>query len=298
MVRGLDDLSSGRRANLENASHDSHFEFTEGDLSDPETAKKGLGDCLLVFHLAADPEVQRGAQDPERQMKRNLQTTFNLLEAIRLRGAQTRLVFASTSTVYGEPSQIPTREDYGPLLPISVYGATKLACEALISAYAGLVPLQAVLFRFANVVGSRARHGVIVDFVRKLKANPSELEVLGDGTQSKSYMHIEDCVDAFLLSLNEEFWGRRVEVLNIGTEQRTNVLEIANMVIQDMKLGDAKIRTVPGLEGRGWVGDVKVMQLDIGKIRERGWHPKRTSGEAVQRAIDELLAKTEVRSSD
>lgn len=290
-VMGLDDMSSGNRANLAKALQNTRFKFVQGDLLDLKTAREALGECTLIFHLAADPEVQAGSQDPERQLKQNLLTTFNLLEAIRMRKMATRLVFASTSTVYGEPTVIPTPEDYGPLFPISVYGATKLGCEALISSYTQLVPLQAVILRFANVVGTPARHGVIFDFIKKLRKNQSELEVLGDGSQSKSYLHIDDCVDAFLFGLDDAFWQSNLEVFNIGTEDRTNVLEIAQMVIRAMKLSGVTVRTSPGPDGRGWTGDVKTMQLDISKIKKRGWAPKRSSREAVRLACEQLLSQ-------
>ena len=290
-VVGLDNLSSGNRLNLAEALRNARFKFVEGDLSDLKTTREALGKCTLIFHLAADPEVQRGSQDPNRQLKQNLLATFNLLEAIRIRKMATRLFFASTSTVYGEPALIPTPEGYGPLLPISVYGATKLGCEALIAAYVQLVPLEAIVFRFANVVGTRAGHGVIVDFIKKLRRNRSELEVLGDGSQSKSYLHIDDCVDAFLLGLDDSFWRPGVEVFNIGTEDRTNVLEIAQIVIRAMGLSGVAIRTSPGPDGRGWAGDVKTMQLDIAKIRKRGWRPTKSSGEAVQLACEQLISQ-------
>ena len=289
-VVGLDDLSSGNRANLAKALQNARFKFVEGDLSDLPTTKGALGECKLVFHLAADAEVQSGWQNPEQQLKQNLLTTFNLLEGVRMRKTMTRLVFASTSTVYGEPTAIPTAEDYGPLLPISIYGATKLGCESMISAYTHLAPLQATILRFANVVGARAEHGVIFDFIQKLRADQSGLEVLGDGSQSKSYLHIDDCVDVFLLGLDDAFWRFNVDVFNIGTEDRTNVLEIAQTVIRAMGLSGVKIRTSPGPERRGWLGDVKTMQLDITKIRKRGWAPKRSSREAVQLACEQLLA--------
>jgi UDP-glucose 4-epimerase len=238
--------------------------------------------------LAADPEVRVGAKNPDSHFKQNLQATYNLLEAVRKRNTPTRLVFASTSTVYGEASIIPTPENYGPMLPISTYGATKLGCEALASSYTELVPLQVVIFRFANVVGSRTRHGVIYDFINKLRKNPNELEVLGDGTQTKSYLHITDCTDAFLTCLDEKPSGKTVQVYNIGTEQKTNVLTIARTVTETMGLKNVTIRTtaVPG--ARAWPGDVGKMQLDISKFKHLGWNPKLSSDEAVRLASEEL----------
>ncbi len=290
-VVGVDNLSSGDAANLTGARGSANFRFVQADLSIPKMVRDALGECSVVFHLAADPEVQTGMQDPERQFKQNLLTTFNLLEAIRVRKVPTKLVFTSTSTTYGEPTLIPTPEDYGPLFPISVYGATKLGCEALIASYTQLAPLQAVIFRLANVVGTRAGHGVLIDFIEKLSRNPSELEVLGDGTQSKSYLHVDDCVTALRMALDDTFWKSGVEVFNVGTEDQTNVLEIAEITIRAKKLSGVRVRTAPGPDGRGWAGDVKTMRLDITKLRKRGWHPERGSTQAVQLACEQLVSQ-------
>jgi UDP-glucose 4-epimerase len=288
-VVAFDNLSSGSRANLAGALNNPHFRFAEGDLLDFEATRRILGDCSLIFHLAADPEVRLDAQKPDSHFKQNLQATYTLLEAIRTRNVPTRLVFASTSTIYGEASEIPTPENYGPLLPLSTYGATKLGCEALTISYTQLSPLQVIIFRFANVVGSRSGHGVIHDFINKLLVNPKELEVLGDGTQSKSYLHISDCIDAFLLALNDKLWGKTAEPYNIGTEQQTNVLTIARIVAQAMGLQNVATRTTTSAGGRAWPGDVKIMQLDIRKMKQYGWEPKLTSEEAVRSASEELV---------
>ena len=288
---GFDNLSSGRKENLGSANEFPQFRFIEGDLADLHNIRQALGECELVFHLAANPEVQRGSVEPSLHFQQNLLTTFNLLEAIRARGTHTKLVFASTSTIYGEPSIMPTPENYGPLLPISVYGSTKLGCEALAASYTQLLPLQVIIFRFANVVGPRARHGVIYDFILKLRRNPSELEVLGDGTQTKSYLHVRDCVDAFLATINDSFWETSVDVYNIGTAEQTGVLRIAETITQAMNLRNVTIRTTPGPQGRGWPGDVKTMQLDISKMERRGWKPKMNSDAAVRLATTELLSE-------
>lgn len=290
-VIGFDNLSSGRKENLGSANEFPQFRFIEGDLADLHNIRQALGECELVFHLAANPEVQRGSVEPSLHFQQNLLTTFNLLEAIRARGTHTKMVFASTSTIYGEPSIMPTPEKYGPLLPISVYGSTKLGCEALAASYTQLLPLQVIIFRFANVVGPRARHGVIYDFILKLRRNPSELEVLGDGTQTKSYLHVRDCVDAFLATINDSFWETSVDVYNIGTAEQTGVLRIAETITQAMNLRNVTIRTTPGPQGRGWPGDVKTMQLDISKMERRGWKPKMNSDAAVRLATTELLSE-------
>jgi UDP-glucose 4-epimerase len=258
-------------------------------LLDTEATAQALAESELVFHLAADPEVRAGAQNPEGQFKQNLLATYNLLEVIRKRSAPTKLVFASTSTIYGEATVIPTPEDYGPLLPISTYGATKLGCEALCTSYSQLLPLRVVIFRFANVVGARARHGVLYDFIMELRKDSSRLEVLGDGTQTKSYLHVGDCIDAFVLALDDRFWERPMEVYNIGSEGQTNVLTIAQVVKDAMGLPNAtaSVTAEPGV--RAWPGDVKMMQLDVSKIKRHGWKPKRDSAESIRAAANELV---------
>ena len=291
-VTGFDNLSTGRKSNLSCALKNPRFRFIQGDLLDPSKTRRTLGESELVFHLAADPEVRTGAQHPRSHFEQNLSTTLNLLEAMRKRGTSTKLVFASTSTVYGEPSVIPTPEDYGPLLPISTYGATKLACEALAASYTQLLPLQVVIFRFANVVGTRAKHGVLYDFIMKLCKDPRRLEVLGDGTQTKSYLHVDDCVDAFLMSFNDGFWRDSVMVYNIGSEQQTDVLKIARTVIEAMNLNNVAITTTGG---RAWPGDVRTMQLDISKIKRHGWNPRRSSDEAVRLGAQQLIQELQTK---
>jgi UDP-glucose 4-epimerase len=288
-VVGFDNLSGGSKTNLKNAMKDPRFRFVEGDLLNRNETQHALGDCSLIFHLAADPEVRAGEEDPEKHFRQNLLATYSLLEAIRRRGTDTRLVFASTSTVYGEASVIPTPEDYGPLLPISTYGATKLGCEAIASSFTQIVPLSVAIFRFANVVGSRSKHGVICDFIAKLKRNPKQLEILGDGTQSKSYLHVDDCVEAFLMPLKDSFWKNTVEVLNIGSEDQINVLRLARVLTETMGLKDVTFTTTQPRGGRAWPGDVKVMQLDVSKIKKLGWQCKRNSEDAVRLAAEEVV---------
>jgi UDP-glucose 4-epimerase len=291
-VVGFDNLSSGDRANLTRALTNPSFRLSEGNLLDAEATERVLGQCDFVFHLAADPEVRAGEENPCAQFRQNLLATFNLLEAMRRRGAPTRLVFASTSTVYGEASVIPTPEDYGPLLPISTYGATKLGCEALAASYTELLPLQVVIFRFANIVGTRSNHGVLYDFILKLRKNPRELEVLGDGAQTKSYLHVDDCVDAFLMTLQDQFWTSAVQVYNIGSEDQTNVLKIAQVVLDATGLKNLPIRTTAKPGERAWPGDVRIMQLDVSRIKGRGWVPRRSSDEAVRFAAQEMVRES------
>jgi UDP-glucose 4-epimerase len=215
-----------------------------------------------------------------------------LLEALRKSKSAKHIVFASTSTVYGETSKLPTPESYGPLLPISTYGASKLGCEALLSSYSYTHGMRALILRLGNCVGLRARHGVVVDFIRKLKADATALEILGDGTQKKSYIHIEDLLDAAGF-IKDRFLAseQRVDVYNLSSSDQITVKRIAEIVAQQMGLRGVKMHFTGGVDGgRGWLGDVKQMHLSIGKLRKLGWTPKLNSEAAVRRAAKELLA--------
>jgi UDP-glucose 4-epimerase len=216
-------------------------------------------------------------------MQNNIMATYRVLEAMRLHKVP-ELVFTSTSTVYGDAKVIPTPEDYAPLLPISVYGASKLACEALISSYCYSFGMKAWIYRFANIVGDRSGHGVITDFIRKLKANPAELEILGDGKQVKSYLEVHECVAAMLFALRAR---EMVNIFNIGSEDWIDVRSIAEIVAEEMHLPEVKFRFTGG--ERGWVGDVPKMQLSIERIKSRRWKPELGSRESVRMATRDLL---------
>lgn len=279
-VRVIDNLSSGNREHLAQWSDNPMMELMELDLLDKTALDGALKGCDEVYHLAANPEVNAKNASPEDHFRQNIEATYNLLEAMRRIGEQKFIAFTSSSTVYGEAETIPTREDYGPLVPISLYGASKLACEALLTAYASMYGFRTIIYRLANVVGPRSNHGVIYDFVHKLRDNPSELEVLGDGSQSKSYLFVDDCISGIMKGIER---GNRVDIYNIGSWDRTNVLEIAETVKNEMGLKDAKIRLTGGVDGgRGWKGDVKIMQLDMEELKSIGWTPKYGSAEAVR----------------
>jgi len=202
------------------------------------------------------------------------------------------LIFTSTSTVYGEPTKIPTPEDYAPLKPISTYGASKLACEALISAYAYTYDFKAIIIRLANIIGPRSKHGVIHDFIQKLNKNPTQLEILGDGTQNKSYLYITDCIKAMLLTLEKS--TEQVDVFNVGSEDQVTVTEIAQTITHEMGLTSVEFKLTGGVDGgRGWKGDVKNMLLDIDKIKALGWKPKHNSKQAVREAARQLVTELE-----
>ena len=284
----IDNLTSGSLKNIKKPLKNSKVRFMKGDLLDPKAVEKVVRDSEVIYHLAANPEVRVSATNPEIHFVQNVKATFNLLEAVRRLGDLETLVFTSTSTVYGEASKMPTPEDYAPLKPISIYGASKLACEALVTAYAYTYGFRAVIYRLANIVGSRSRHGVIYDFIQKLKINPMELEVLGDGKQNKSYLYVKDCVEAMIIGLEKS--REHVEILNIGSEDQIMVRDIARIVIEEMGLKDVKIHYTGGVDGgRGWVGDVKDMLLDISKIKSLGWRPKHNSEESVRLTARELI---------
>jgi UDP-glucose 4-epimerase len=284
----FDNLSAGRMENLKKWLGAPNFKFVLGDLLSPEKVWKTLDGCETVFHLAANPEVRVSAEDPKVHYEQNVLATFNLLEAIRKVGSVKALAFASTSTVYGDALEIPTPEEYAPLKPISVYGASKLASEALIISYAYTYGFKTVIYRLANIVGSRARHGVICDFIRKLRENPKKLEILGDGTQTKSYLHVEDCVNAILIGTNLS--REKVEIFNVGSEDQITVKEIADIVCEKMGLSNVQYIFTGGVDGgRGWKGDVKFMLLNVNKLKKLGWKPKLNSRQAVEKAVEEIL---------
>jgi UDP-glucose 4-epimerase len=283
----LDNFSSGRREFI--VDNLTAMTLVEGDMLDPATVEAALDGCDTVFHLAANPDVRSGATDTATHFDNNIRATYNLLEAMRKTDVRT-IAFTSSSTVYGEASVIPTPEHYGPLIPISLYGASKLASEALIAAYCHTFDMRGVIYRFANVVGPRSTHGVIFDFVGKLKTNPRMLEILGDGTQKKSYLYIDDCVRAMLVGLDRA--DERVELYNIGTDQWTEVRTIADIVAGAMHLSPDYAFT-GGEGGRGWKGDVKFMRLDCSKLRQRGWTPAYTSNQAVEKTATWLLEEME-----
>lgn len=283
----LDDLSSGSKRNLSRVSGSPSLELVKGDCRDAVTVRTLLKKADVVFHFAANPEVRIQLADPKECYTRNIEATFALLEQIKMSKAST-IVFASSSTVYGDACQIPTPEDHGPLMPISVYGASKLACEAMISSYCNSFKKKGIILRLANILGARSQHGVVFDFWQKLKTNPQELQILGDGKQSKSYLYIDDCVDAVLKAFDSPIEGN-VAIYNIGSEDKIPVNEIAKIVAKEQGLPHVKFKFTGGVDGgRGWIGDVKTMLLDTRKLKALNWKPKLNSRRAVQELAREL----------
>jgi UDP-glucose 4-epimerase len=236
-----------------------------------------------VYHLAANPEVRLGKEGTRAYIEQNILATHRVLEACRAAKVP-QVVFASTSTVYGEASEVPTPEDYAPMEPISLYGASKLACEALLSAYAHSFGMNGVIFRMANVVGGRSGHGVVVDLVRKLLRNPRRLEILGsDPGTAKSYVHIDDVTAGFRTGLAAA--DGAVVVYNLGSEDAISVRTLADALCEELGLRDVDYAWTGGAGGvGGWVGDVRIMQLSVDRLRGTGWGPRFSSEEAVRAA--------------
>ena len=276
----LDNFSNRRVENIGHHKNNRNVEILRRDLKNFDEAERAVRDVDVVFHYAANPEVRVSTTNPEIHFNENSVATFNLLEAMR-RNDVGELIFASSSSVYGEPENIPVSEDV-PIRPISVYGASKAACENLIHAYTNLYGLKAVVLRYANVVGPRLRHGVIYDFIVKLCKNSKQLEILGDGTQKRSYIYIDDAIEATLIAYNMAA-GKRFEVYNVGSKDYITVKEVADIVVNTLGLKDVKYAYKPVEHGVGWRGDVKNISLSIDKIKNIGFKPKLNSTEAVRK---------------
>ena len=276
----VDNLSTGKKEWL-----DPRVRLIPKDIATAELDKILLG-VDIVWHLAAEPDVRIGAKNTFVHLEKNILITHRLLDAMRTANVK-KIVFTSTSAVYGEARVMPTPEDHS-THPISLYGASKLACEALIMAYCHTFDMQAWIYRLANVVGPRATHGVIPDLIQKLRGNPNELEILGDGKQRKSYIYIEDTIEAMLTGLKSQ---ERVNIFNVGTKQQTTVDRIAQIICGEMKL-KPRIRYTGSR--RGWPGDVPEMLLSTKKLERLGWKARQSSEQAIRRTVKELLTHSNV----
>ncbi len=284
----FDNFSSGIREFLDPFQGDENFNLVEMDLLEAGLLEERLKGYDWVFHLAANPDVRLGSSDTYVHLEQNVIVTYNILEAMRKNGLD-RIVFTSTSTVYGEADEIPTPEDYGPLIPISLYASSKLASEGFITAYCSNFGMSSYIFRFANVVGPRSTHGVIYDFVNKLKDDSTTLEILGSepGTR-KSYLYISDCIDGMIFACESS--GDMANIFNIGSRDHISVKTLAGSVCEAMGLHDVSYRWTGGVDGgRGWKGDVKVMLLGIEKLNLLGFVPKYGSSDAVLKTARSLL---------
>jgi UDP-glucose 4-epimerase len=280
----FDNLSSGNIGFIRHHLDKPNFTFVKGDLLNQDEIEAACDGIDIVYHVAANPDVRLGAVDTHVHLEQNIMATYNLLESMRKKNVP-NIAFTSTSTVYGEASIIPTPEDYGPLIPISLYGASKLACEALITSYTHTFDMRSWIFRFANIIGDRGTHGIIVDFIGKLKDDPKHLEILGDGRQSKSYLHVTDCVDAILFAVSHS--NDAVNIFNIGSEDTITSTRIGEIVVGEMGLENVRFSYTGGY--RGWKGDVPKMLLLIEKMTLLGWKPSYTSEKSVIETASTLV---------
>lgn len=280
----FDNFSSGHMEFIGQHLGKPNFTLIKGDLVTTEEIDMACKDIDLVYHVAANPDVKLGAVDTKVHFDQNITATYNLLEAMRKNNVP-NIVFTSTSTVYGEAEVIPTPEEYGPLVPISLYGASKLACEALITSYSHTFDMKSWIFRFANIVGDRGTHGIIVDFIQKLRDNPQQLEILGDGRQSKSYLHVTECVNAIMFAVNNS--NEAVNIFNVGSEDTINATEIGEVVVEEMGFENVEFTYTGG--NRGWKGDVPRMLLGIEKLKKLGWNPEYSSVRSVRETVNSLI---------
>jgi len=279
-----DSFSLGRKKLIEHNFSNPKFSFVRADLLDAGKLAKEMKGSDIVFHLAANSDIIQSAKKTNIDLEQGTIATYNVLEAMRSSNIK-KIVFSSSNVVYGEAKKMPTTENYGPCLPISMYGASKLACEGLITAFCHNFGFKAWIYRFVNIIGQRSTHGVVLDFYRKLQKNPGVLEVLGDGKQSKPYLEVKDCVDGMLFGLKHAH--NQVNLFNLGTAGVTSVSTIARLVIDELNL-NAKIKYTGG--SRGWPGDVSTVSIDVSKIKALGWTPKHdSSDEAVRVGIADIL---------
>jgi len=293
-VVAVDHLKAGKRSNLDRAIK------SGATLRKQDLLRGDLGPIFrgadVVYHFAANPDVRLGPEGTKPLIDENIIATHRVLEACRAAKVP-KVVFTSTSTIYGEASVVPTPEDYAPVEPISIYGATKLADEALLSAYAHTFGVQAVIFRMANVVGGRSGHGVVVDLVRKLARDPKHLEILGsDPGTAKSYVHIDDVIAG--ISTGVRAADEPVSVYNLGSDDAITVRFLADAICDELGLAGVEYQWTGGAGGgRGWAGDVRVMQLAIDRLKAKGWRPRKTSEAAVRAAAKDASASVQRRKT-
>jgi UDP-glucose 4-epimerase len=260
------------------------FQFVHNDLLNFEALKEAMKGHDIVWHLGANTDIRQGNIVTDLDLKNCTIGTYNVLEAMRQIGIN-KILFASSACVYGDAPSTPLAEDFAPLLPINLYGAGKLADEGLISAYSHLFGIRAWMFRFANVIGAKMDHGVIFDFIQKLKKNGEVLEILGDGNQEKPYFLVEDCIDGMLCAY--ERGTKQCDVYNLGCESFTIIKRLAQILVKEMGLIDVRFEYTGGK--RGWPGDAPTVHFNIDKMKKLGWQPKHTSDEAISIAVSRLI---------
>ena len=279
-VVGVDNFSTGRRQFLESALRCPQFQLVKADMLDADAITRAMAGSELVFHLAANADVRFGLEHPRKDLEQNTIATFNVLEAMRATGAR-KIAFSSTGSVYGEAKVIPTPEDAPFPTQTSLYGASKVACEGLISAYCEGYGFQGFVFRFVSILGERYTHGHVFDFYKQLQADPTRLRVLGDGRQRKSYLYVQDCIDAMLLIIAKG--DAKVNVFNLGTEEYCEVNDSVAWITGH--LGAQPDISYTGGD-RGWVGDNPFIFLDTARVRSLGWRPKLSIRDGILRTVE------------
>lgn len=286
LVTVYDNLSSGRESHLAAHHGSRRLRVLRGDVRDLDTLTAAMRDHEVVIHLASNPDIARAATDPAIDFHQGTYLTHNVVEAMRMTGTP-QVLYASGSGIYGDLGELEACEDYGPLLPISTYGASKLAGEALISSYCHMFGHTACVFRFGNVVGARQTHGVGFDFLHQLLVSPDRLRILGDGTQSKSYIHVGDAVEAVLLASSAA--ASRFSAYNVATGDYITVTEIADLAVEcaGLPAGCTEYEYTGG--DRGWKGDVPIVRLDTSRIRSLGWAHTMSSRDALRSSMLAIL---------
>jgi UDP-glucose 4-epimerase len=285
-----DNFTSGQRSYLQDLTGDSRLSVVEADLKDAGRVREAMAGCDTIFHLAANPDIAKAITQPDIDFWEGTYLTQNVLEGMRQAGAS-RIFYTSGSGVYGEAPAVDFAEDHGPCIPISTYGASKMASESLIAAYCHMFGLVGRVFRFANVVGPRQTHGVGYDFVRRLRNDPTELRILGDGTQKKSYIHVDDVLDAIFLVAAKSV--NSYDVFNVATADYVTVRQIADLTVVVAGLRPGEVRYDFSGGDRGWKGDVPVVRFDCSKIKALGWLNHRSSSEALTDAMKAMRKEIE-----
>lgn len=285
-VTVYDNFTSGREWHLEPHRDDERLSIVRGKVEDLDALCAALDGSNTVIHLASNPDIARAMVDPAIDFDQGTALTHHVVEAMRLTSPRL-ILYASGSGVYGELGEVEAHEDFGPLVPVSTYGASKLAGEALISAYCAMFDLMGCAFRFGNVVGPRQTHGVGFDFVRRLLDNPTELKILGDGTQSKSYVHVSDIINAVLLAALEA--PRPFSVFNVATGDYVTVSEIAELAVEVVGITAGTTEFVYSGGDRGWKGDVPIVRIETSKIRSLGWSNAMSTREALRASLEAML---------
>jgi UDP-glucose 4-epimerase len=293
-VTVYDNLRSSTDKYIKNYIKNGKITFYEKDLLDLQSLQKTMSNHDIIWHLAANTNIPDGYTNHRMDLENDVIATVNVLESM-LKNNIKEIIFSSTGAVYGESIKGIFREDSGPLIPLSLYGAGKIGSEAFISAYCSLFNIKAWVFRFGNVIGGRTNHGIIYDFITKLKENPKQLKILGTGKGEKNYFLVEECINGMLYTYNKIKEGPFPYLANLGTDSRSKIMEIAKIIIEEMDLKNVTY-TYTGTP-RGWPGDQPIVLLDTSKIHSIGWYAKRTSNEAVRTATRRMLGKEKFKLS-